>query len=234
MTYVLHYAPDNASLIIRLALLELKFTFETRLVDRRIKEQCREASLKLNPNGRIPLLETRHDTLFETVAILLWLANQHGALAPEIDQVGRGPFFTWLFWLSNTLHPTLRNLFYPKTYHDRSTEENSQDLHKAQERSLAHFLTLIDQEISREYSQPFNPCSNIFQLSLVVCLLWISLYLLGDAKEGFDLSAWPNHFKCCRVMELRESDLSASRAEGLGQTIFSNPSLPNPPRGSAL
>ena len=213
---------------------ELELSYNVHTIDLQSGDQKKPEFLAINPNGRIPLLETRHDTLFETVAILLWLANQHGALAPEIDQVERGPFFTWLFWLSNTLHPTLRNLFYPKTYHDRSTEENSQDLHKAQKRSLAHFLTLIDQEISREYSQPFNPCSNIFQLSLVVCLLWISLYLLGDAKEGFDLSAWPNHFKCCRVMELRESDLSASRAEGLGQTIFSNPSLPNPPRGSAL
>ena len=43
MTYVLHYAPDNASLIIRLTLLELKVPFETRLVDRRIKKQSSKA-----------------------------------------------------------------------------------------------------------------------------------------------------------------------------------------------
>ena len=43
MTYILHYAPDNASLIIRLALLQLGFPFETHLVDRRIKEQSSEA-----------------------------------------------------------------------------------------------------------------------------------------------------------------------------------------------
>ena len=48
MNFVLHNAPDNASLIIRLALLELEVPFETRLIDRRIKEQSSEAFLKLN------------------------------------------------------------------------------------------------------------------------------------------------------------------------------------------
>ena len=64
MTYILHYAPDNISLIIRLALLKLEVPFETRLVDRRITEQSSEAFLKLDPNGRIPILEKGHHTLF--------------------------------------------------------------------------------------------------------------------------------------------------------------------------
>ena len=64
MIYVLHYALDNPSLIIRLALLEIKVPFETRLVDRRIKEQSSKAFLKFNPYGSIPVLETGHITLF--------------------------------------------------------------------------------------------------------------------------------------------------------------------------
>src|SRR5680860_279820 len=39
MTLILHYAPDNASLIVRLALEELELPYETRLVDRSVRAQ---------------------------------------------------------------------------------------------------------------------------------------------------------------------------------------------------
>ena len=120
-------------------------------------------------------------------------------------------------------------LFYPETYLDRTTEETLQDLRKAQRRSQAHLLTLIDHEIGREDSQPLNSCPNIFHLYLVVCLQWIALYPLDYAKAWFDLSTWTDLFVRCQIMQLRESALSAACDEGLGQTIFPNPSLPNPP-----
>ncbi|MGA0281294.1 MAG: glutathione S-transferase N-terminal domain-containing protein, partial [Paracoccaceae bacterium] len=92
MTYILHYAPDNASLIVRLALLELGLPFKTRLVERRTHAQRSPEYLKLNPNGRIPVLETPQATMFETGAILLWLADTHNALAPGINTPQRGTF----------------------------------------------------------------------------------------------------------------------------------------------
>ena len=39
MTYVLHFAPDNASLIVRLALEEMGLPYRAQLVDRRLSEQ---------------------------------------------------------------------------------------------------------------------------------------------------------------------------------------------------
>ena len=60
MTYLLHFAPDNASLCIRLALEELRLPYQTALVDRDINAQRSPAYLALNPNGLIPVLETPH------------------------------------------------------------------------------------------------------------------------------------------------------------------------------
>ena len=68
MTYVLHYAPDNASLIIRMALDHRGLPYRTQLVDRASQEQSSAAYRALNPNGLIPTLETPQGPLFETGA----------------------------------------------------------------------------------------------------------------------------------------------------------------------
>ena len=107
----LHYAPDNASLIVRLALEELGLPYVTHLVDRQARAQQAPRYLRLNPNGTIPVLETPHGAMFETAAILLWLSDTTGKLAPKPQDPLRGPFLKWLFWCSNTLHTDLRSYF---------------------------------------------------------------------------------------------------------------------------
>ena len=69
--YVLHYAPDNASLIVRLVLTELNQPFETALVDRRVRAQDGAAYRALNPNGLIPALDRPGGAICEIGAILM-------------------------------------------------------------------------------------------------------------------------------------------------------------------
>ncbi len=114
MTYVLHYAPDNASLIVRLALEHRRIPYRTKLVDRAARGQDAPGYRALNPHGLIPVLETRQGPLFETGAILLWLADTHGGLGPAPHAPDRGDFLKWLFYVSNTLHPALSMMFYPE------------------------------------------------------------------------------------------------------------------------
>ena len=114
--YRLHYAPDNASLIIRVALEELAVPYETVLIDRSRRQQDTPKFRALNPNGLIPALETLDGVLFETGAILLWLVDRHGALGPKATDRARPAFLKWLFFLSNTVHPAMRMQFYPWAY----------------------------------------------------------------------------------------------------------------------
>ena len=118
MSYVLHYAPDNASLIIRMIMDHRGIPFTTCLVDRKARAQTSPAYLRLNPNGLIPVLETPDGPIFETGAIALWLAERHGGLGLAVDDAQRGDFLKWLFYASNTLHPLLRMSFYPEKYID--------------------------------------------------------------------------------------------------------------------
>jgi len=72
MTYVLHYAPDNASMIFRLALEHLGVAYQTALVDRAAGGQNAAAYLALNPNGLIPVLETPQGPIFLAIPTAGW------------------------------------------------------------------------------------------------------------------------------------------------------------------
>jgi glutathione S-transferase len=57
-------------------LRELGCPFELRLVDRTKNAQNSAAYLKLNPNGKIPVLVDDGEAIFETAAIGLHLADK--------------------------------------------------------------------------------------------------------------------------------------------------------------
>ena len=93
--YVLHYYPGNASLLPHMALREIGAPFELCLVDRTRGAQQSAEYLKLNPNGRIPVLMDGDIVLFEAAAITMHLADRHpeAALAPPIGTPERGQFY---------------------------------------------------------------------------------------------------------------------------------------------
>jgi glutathione S-transferase len=113
--YVLHYYPGNASLLPHMALREAGAPFELRLVDRAQGAQNSADYLRLNPNGRIPVLVQGDLVLFETAAIALHLADQHpeAALAPPPGTPERAQFYKWMIHLTNTPQAEYRAWFYP-------------------------------------------------------------------------------------------------------------------------
>ena len=58
MTYRLFYAPDNASLIVRLTLEELQQPYETRLVDRAMNGQKHPDYLKYKHGPALTILKS--------------------------------------------------------------------------------------------------------------------------------------------------------------------------------
>ena len=61
----------------------------------------------MNPNGLVPTLVDEHVTLFESAAILRYLAARHGRFPfwPE-DPVARAPVDMWAEWGKTTLQPS--------------------------------------------------------------------------------------------------------------------------------
>lgn len=56
--YTLHYAPDNAAMIIRIALEMIGAPYDLELVNRRQSQQQSPKYLALNPLGMIQALQT--------------------------------------------------------------------------------------------------------------------------------------------------------------------------------
>ncbi|MEP1768570.1 MAG: glutathione S-transferase family protein [Sulfitobacter sp.] len=230
MTYVLHYAPDNASLIIRLALDHLALPYTHRLVDRAAYGQRDPAYLALNPNGLIPVLETPQGPLFETGAILLWLADSHGGIGPSPQDSARGDFLKWLFFVSNTLHPALRLMFYPAKYigPDPTLQEA---LRLGLEGQIRTALGQLDKAAASGVFAQDAP--NAIDFYLAGCLRWCALYPDTRPRDWFDLADTPRLAQLCRQLEDLPCTAALQRAEGLGPTPFSAPTYATPPQGSA-
>lgn len=224
----LHYAPDNASLVVRLALDELGLPFKTVLVDRSTRTQKSAAYGRLNPRGLIPALETPDGPMFETAAILLWLADREGRLAPPPGSPDRAAFLAWLFALSNGLHADLRGLFYPEAIAGPAPAAFTR-LTRARGSEM---LDLLDALAGEGQSWFGAPTPTILDLYLAVMLRWLALYPVNDAG-WFDLLRWPRLAALATRIERRASVARACAAEGLGAAPFSAPVYPDPPEGSA-
>lgn len=229
--YKLHFAPDNASLIVRIALEMIGAPYEAVLVDRSAAAQNSPAYRVLNPLGMIPALETQDGTLFETGAILLWLSDRHHALLPNANDPARGDALKWLFFLSNSLHAGLRQFFYPEKF---IAPQFSAELRKGlAQRLMADFAQLEARAYDPDTTVLNGPNVSALDIYTCTCLRWAQLYPLDYTKTWLDLNALPTLMSLARRLELEPAVKHVQTAEGLGLTPFSQPVLATPPFGSA-
>ena len=225
----LYYAPDNASLVLRLALEEARVPYQTVLVNRASLAQKTPEYLALNPVGLITTLITPHGPIAETGACLLWLCDSHpdAGLGPVTADARRGVFLRWLFYLSNTVHADLIRLFYPDRY---VAPETVQSHHAKMAGHLSGHFAILDAAV-RDAPSTFAPPSAL-ALYLGPLLRWSALYPISG-RRWLRLSDYPALDDLVRSLETRSSVRAAALAEGLGDAPFSKPQLPNPPEGSA-
>lgn len=229
--YILHYAPDNASQIIRLMLEEMGLPYRTALLDRITRAQDSAEYRAVNPTGLIPALQTPDATLFETGAILLWLCDSHGSMAPAPGAPGRADFLKWLFFTANTLHADARLLFYPEQY--AGSPEAIPAYRSACEARIRRDLGLLEALAASapDYLNAQSPSA----LGYYICCLirWINLYPT-DRAGWLHLADFPSLYALALALQERPAARRVSTAEGLGQTIFTAPHYADPPEGSVI
>ncbi len=228
--YRLHYAPDNASLVIRLVLEELGQPYETVLVDRRQNAQDSAAYRALNPNGLIPVLETPEGPVFETAAILLWLADTHRQLAPAPSSPERAAFLKWLFFASNTLHADLRILFYAEKYIEPAQVETLRSgIRPRLWTHLRHLEAVAAQ--SPDWLSADQP--SVLTYYLACMMRWMALYPAHTDRSWYQLPDTPYLQRILTRLDTRPATRAAIAAEGLGPSPFTSPIHATPPEGSA-
>ena len=109
----LYYAPTPNGWKASIALEELGLAYETHFVNIGRGEQFEPGFLAISPNNRIPAIVDRDPagggepvSVFETGAILIYLAEKTGRLLPS-DLRGRKEVIEWVMWQMSGLGPML-------------------------------------------------------------------------------------------------------------------------------
>jgi GST-like protein len=106
MSITLYTAPTPNGWKISIALEEMGLPYEVRVIDFATNEQKSDWYVKLNPNGRIPALVDDGFELFESGAILLYLAEKTGTFLPR-DVQGRSRVIQWLMFQMSGVGPMM-------------------------------------------------------------------------------------------------------------------------------
>jgi GST-like protein len=100
-----YYHPSPNPLKVALFLEESGMPYETIPVDTRKGEQHLPDFLKINPNAKTPALVDGDATVFDSNAILLYLAEKSGQFLPENTPAARAQMLSWLMFVATGIGP---------------------------------------------------------------------------------------------------------------------------------
>ena len=101
----LYYHPSPNPAKIALFLEEAGLPYEMVPVDTRKGDQFKPEFLAINPNAKTPALTDGDVTVFDSNAILLYLAEKTGQFLPEDTPKARGEMLSWLMFVATGVGP---------------------------------------------------------------------------------------------------------------------------------
>jgi len=147
---------------VALFLEESGLPYEPIPVDTRKGEQHAPAYWAINPNGKVPAIVDDGATVFDSNAILLYLAEKTGKFLPEKTQAARGRLYSWLMFVGTGVGPYSGQAVHFK--------------HHAPEQ-LPYAVNRYLFEAKRHYG-------------ILDAQLAKHLYMLGDAYTIVDMDVW--------------------------------------------
>jgi glutathione S-transferase len=112
MTLLYEYPPTRSQRA-KWALEELGIDYRSEIVDLSKGEQNAEAYRSVHPLGVVPAIETGGYRMFESIAIVLQLVDEHPekSLAPEPGSPERASYYQWCVFAAAELDPALMMFF---------------------------------------------------------------------------------------------------------------------------
>jgi GST-like protein len=181
----LYYWPTPNGWKASIALEELELEYKTHWVNIGRGEQFEPAFLAISPNNRIPAIVDLDPAdggepipVFETGAILVYLAEKTGRLLPQ-DPRGRKEVLEWLMWQVGGLGPMAGQHGHFKLY---APEKIDYPIRRYRD-ELERLYGVLDRRLEgREHL-----CGD-FSIADIACWPWILTY----KQQGLDLDGWPN------------------------------------------
>lgn len=179
-------APTPNGWKISVMLEECGLPYEVRWVNIGKGDQFKPEFLAISPNNRIPAI-VDHDPegggepipIFETGAILLYLAEKSGQFLPA-DARGRKAVHEWLFWQVGGLGPMLGQHGHFKLYAPERLPYPTERYHK----ETLRLYGVLDRQLEK---QPYVAGAD-YTIADMACFPWVQTY---KAQE-IDLGAFPH------------------------------------------
>jgi GSH-dependent disulfide-bond oxidoreductase len=146
---------------VALFLEEAELKYEAIPIDTRKGDQFKPAFQAINPNGKVPAIVDGDVTVFDSNAILLYLAEKTGKFIPA-SPAGRGELLSWLMFVATGVGP-----FSGQAVHFR---------HHAAEK-VAYAQTRYQYEANRHYGILNDRLSK-------------SAYMVGGMYTIVDMDVW--------------------------------------------
>ena len=163
---------------ISIALEEMGLPYEVRVIDFSAMEQKADWYVKLNPNGRIPTLEDEGFTLFESGAILIYLAEKTGKFLPKGVQE-RSRELQWLMFQMSGIGPMMgqANVFF------RYFPEKIQPVIERYQREVTRLFGVLERQLAtHEY------VAGAYSIADMALWPWVS----GHDYSGVSVEEFPS------------------------------------------
>lgn len=100
-----YYHPSPNPVKVALFLEEAGLPYEMVPVDNRKGDQFTAEFLALNPNAKVPVIVDGDVRVFDSNAILLYLAEKTGQFLPDDSASSRGDLLSWLMFVATGIGP---------------------------------------------------------------------------------------------------------------------------------
>lgn len=215
--YILHGDHDLGSLVVHMALEELGVPFRYNRIDYEAGGLQTPAFRALNPFGKIPVLETPDGPMHETAAIMLYLAERHGALMPLPGSPERARFLVWFALLTNQIHPHCLLVLHPDWM---GIEKAERHVAEAAHTAILSLLDAAEAEAARAPAWLSPNEVSVLSLWLVMLLRWLRLFP-AFPEHRIATSAYPALISIAQGIEARPAVSRVLSREGLAADAFS-------------
>ncbi len=177
----LYYMQRTRSTRARWILEEIGVPYELAQVNLEKGEHKSPEYLKIHPFGSVPALDTGDQQMFESAAIVLYLADRYpeANLAPDLAH--RAHYYQWAFYAMATLEPVLVEIFSHIKYLPEELRSDAL-MNRAKERAQQHFITLEKHFAQNQYV--LGDRFYAVDIILASVLQWASFLGVGQQCEA--------------------------------------------------
>ena len=208
---------------VSIMLEELKLPYNVIAVDLVKKEQKKAGYVKLNPNGRIPTivdLENKNFVVFESGAILIYLAEKTGQLLPEHPEK-RSVVLQWLMFQMGGIGPMQGQAH---VFYRYAPEKIEYAINRYQKETLRLYKVLDNQLKEKEY------LADDFSIADIATWPWVRRHRWAgiEIEKLFNLRRWIENLENRTAFQkgievpfkLDRSNISQESAIKMGEKIL--------------